>query len=350
MSHEITEHDTVVLNRQQAWHKLGRVIEEDLTAVEASDKYGLSYPVNSWPVYAKNPITGEFTLIELHQANVRQIETPDGDITRILGVTSDSYQVCQNRQLAELTDAIADSGKVVIESCGTLRGGKLVWFLARGESYNLGGTDKVYPYVLVSNGHDGKQSIKVTPTTIRVVCSNTLHAVLDNKVAAWSCNHLGDVGGKIEAAKLGLRHYEQTTKINQELQQRLAEVRWTSDDALKLFAAEYSREFGVATDEELKSLDAKLRRIAEKRVERQERAAKQFLARFNREQSELGVKGSAWLALNAWTGFVQHDNTAKSNNTIDDRAEQKQASQLFGLSARRGVKALATAQELALAS
>lgn len=349
MAHEIEGSDTVVLRREKAWHGLGTVIDEDLTAVAAADKYGLSYPIDCWPIEARNPITGERVLIERWQANVRQINTPDGPIASVLGVVSDSYQVCQNRQLAELTDAIADQGTVTIESCGTIRGGKLVWFLAKGEAYNLGGKDEVYPYVLVSNSHDGSQSIKVTPTTIRVVCSNTLHAVLNNRVAAWSTIHLGDVGGKVEAAKSALAHYKRTLEVNRELQQRLADVRWNRDDALKLFATEYAREYAVALDGELSTLDAKQRKAAERREKRQHEAAQQFLARFDKEQKKLKVKGSAWLALNAWTGFVQHDSKHVGND-VTNREEQRVRSSLFGLAAGRSVKALATVQELALSA
>src|SRR4029077_4527988 len=77
--------------------------------------------------------------------------------------------------------------------------------------------DEVSPYILVSNGHDGKTALRCTPTTVRVVCSNTLHAVLPQYDAggrmkkAVTCsfvaNHLGDVKGKVEDAKAALELY-----------------------------------------------------------------------------------------------------------------------------------------------
>ena len=55
-----------------------------------------------------------------HRANIRLIDTPEGQITSVLGVVGESYQVCQNRELAEFTDALAQTGEVVIVADGPI--------------------------------------------------------------------------------------------------------------------------------------------------------------------------------------------------------------------------------------
>jgi hypothetical protein len=51
------------------------------------------------------------------------------------------------------------------------------------------------------NSHDGSGSIKVAMTPIRVVCQNTLNLALAKAKRSWSCNHTGDINGKMDEAR-----------------------------------------------------------------------------------------------------------------------------------------------------
>jgi|GEM_PF-6370454 len=194
MSHEIETLDTVGLRGEQAWHNLGVVIQDDLTAVQAAERFELTWPVDQDKLAAISrqasdalelakrlysegrdsaALEGFKAFVDLlspvttHVANMRRGTHEGLDVNELLGIVGADYKVCQNQELAEFTDALAQTGKVVIESCGSIRNGKRVWFLARGDAFNVGGIDKVFPYILVSNGHDGTQAIRVTPTTVR---------------------------------------------------------------------------------------------------------------------------------------------------------------------------------------
>lgn len=384
MSHEISSIDRVGLHTQQAWHKLGLVIDDDLTAVQAGERFGMFWTVNGYPLVAHSsratgalddlrqalanggPLALERAqaalaeyerhaiAVDSHVANVRTSDCDGNEIAHLLGVVGADYQVCQNRELAEFTDALAQTGQVTIESAGSIRGGKRVWFLARGEAFNVGGADKVYPYILVSNGHDGGQSIRVTPTTVRVVCSNTLHMVIpaDDGVtrpetAAISIRHSGKLSDKLEQAKRALAYYGNTLQRNRDLFETMQAQRFDRDQALKLFADSYSAFWEVATDDDLKADDFKTRQNARNRMKRMDKAATEFLRRYDREQRETGLADSAWLAFNAMTGFVQHDRTAIGAND-QARIARRMESNLFGLNASRTHDVLA--HTLALAS
>ena len=89
---------------------------------------------------------------------------------------------------------------VKYETAGSLQNGKLTWMLARIPSTNILGDD-IDKYLLFSNSFDGKRSINVAITPVRVVCNNTLNMALKGAKRKWSFAHKGDIGGKLEEAK-----------------------------------------------------------------------------------------------------------------------------------------------------
>ena len=114
---------------------------------------------------------GEY--IEGYKANIRD------DNGSLLGIVSDRYKVVQNKDAFEFTDALLNHG-VKYETAGSLNGGRRIWLLAKlPDEYYLA-EEKVDPYVVFSNCHDGSGAIKVAMTPIRVVCQNTLNLALNN--------------------------------------------------------------------------------------------------------------------------------------------------------------------------
>lgn len=338
MSHEIESLDVVGLHNEQAWHGLGVVIQDALSAEAAAHRFGLTYPIGQWRLTAHGP-NGESLDVSTHVANVRG---NGADARHLLGIVGADYRVCQNLELAQFTDALAQSGQVTIESCGSIRNGKRVWFLAKGDAFTIAGTDTVFPYVLVSNGHDGTQAIRVTPTTVRVVCSNTLHMVIPNAddqfarpdSAAITIRHSGVLADKLEHAKRALAYYGATLRRNQDLFAAMQAKRVDQQQAMSLFADSYASFWEVATPEELDSPDAKIRRTAELRAERMRKASDAFLTRWTDEQSKTGTGATVWSAFNAMSGFVQHDKTARGADD-NERVNSRRDSNLFGINANR---------------
>lgn len=338
MSHEIMEHDNVVLHREGAWHGLGIVVENAPTPSEALKIAGLDWPVEQWSLSASNG-EGRKTAITNRLANVR------ADTGHCLGIVGPQYQPVQNKELADFCELLAKEGdQVKIESAGSIRNGQRVWFLLKGESFSVRG-DENKPYILASNGHDGITSLRCTPTTIRVVCSNTLHMVIPEprsgegslarcKIAGYCGNHVGDVKAKVEAARQALQLYSTTLATNKELITGLA-ARDMNNDAVNRFLLEtYARSFGAVavnpkTDKDVKHREKALTAVAA------------MLARFDLESKAGGA--NAWTAVNAFTGYLQHQINPKETLSGRDR---RLASQLFGLNAERGAIALSVALSL----
>jgi phage/plasmid-like protein (TIGR03299 family) len=175
--------------RETPWHGLGTRVIEAPDSRNALIAAGLDWNVLQEPVYTENR-----ELVEGYKANVRDTDR------KVLGVVTDRYKVIQNREAFEFTDALLGEG-VRYETAGSLQGGKRVWMLARlPHEYIISG-ERISPYLLFSNTHDGSGAIKVALTPIRVVCNNTLNLALSTAKRSWSMIHTGDIKGKMQEAK-----------------------------------------------------------------------------------------------------------------------------------------------------
>lgn len=175
--------------RETPWHGLGTRVKEAPSSKDALVYAGLDWKVIQEPVY-----TDSQELIEGYKANVR-----DSD-RRVLGVVTDRYKVIQNEEAFAFTDALLGEG-VRYETAGSLQGGKKVWMLARMPHEYIITGERISPYLLFSNTHDGSGAIKVALTPIRVVCNNTLNLALSTAKRSWSMIHTGDIQGKLQEAK-----------------------------------------------------------------------------------------------------------------------------------------------------
>ena len=115
-------------------------------------------------------------------------------------MVTDRYKVVQNTEAFAFTDELLGNG-VRYETAGSLQEGRRVWLLARlPREYIISG-ERISPYLVFSNTHDGSGAVKVAVTPVRVVCNNTLNLALSTAKRSWSMVHTGDIKGKIEEAK-----------------------------------------------------------------------------------------------------------------------------------------------------
>lgn len=181
--------ETMFSVREKPWHGLGTVVSE------APDSYhALRYAGLDWNVRQQEVYTQDRFIIPGYKANVR-----DRDLA-ILGIVSDKYRVVQNEEAFAFTDDLLDDG-VRYETAGALQGGRKVWILARmPEKYEILG-DKVEPYFLLMNSHDGSSGFTVAMTPVRVVCNNTLNLALKNAPRIWTSRHTTNVLSRMTEAQ-----------------------------------------------------------------------------------------------------------------------------------------------------
>lgn len=124
----------------------------------------------------------------------------------VINVANASYEVFGNREAAELVELLLEStvveGGVKFETGGSLKGGSLVWYLARLDSpiEIKGDSSPVYPYISVLNAHDGTAALRLLRHSIRIVCWNTWSAA-EREGKAFSFRHTSTIRDRIEDAR-----------------------------------------------------------------------------------------------------------------------------------------------------
>ena len=181
--------ETMFSVREKPWHGLGTIVEEAPASAEALRLAGLDWEVVQEPIY-----TAFGGRVDSYKANVRSTDR------RVLGVVSDRYKVVQNIEAFSFTDELLGK-EVRYETAGSLQEGKKIWLLARlPREYIIAG-ERISPYLIFSNTHDGSGSVKVAVTPVRVVCNNTLNLALSTASRSFSMMHTGNIQGKIQEAR-----------------------------------------------------------------------------------------------------------------------------------------------------
>ncbi len=169
--------------KEPAWHGLGRILENAPTMEEGIAAAGLDWTVSLRDIGIN--VADEFMKSAEHKAVVRDTDNS------VLGVVRGRFTLQQNIDVFRFFQPFLETGRLALESAGSLFNGKRVWVLAKvlDGSYDVGGGDKVDRYVLFSHAHDGSLSLSARLTDVRVVCNNTLRSALNGGDLLFKTKH-----------------------------------------------------------------------------------------------------------------------------------------------------------------
>lgn len=189
MAHEV---ETAMYVKAPAWHKLGNVLSEVPNTDEAIIASGLNWNVEKRALFAE--IDGV------------KIETPMNGIFRntdnqFLGECRDRYQLFQNAEAFEWCRPLSDSKLWNYEAAGSLKMGQTCWILLKQGEIELAKNDIIKEYLMMTWSHDGSKAITVMPTSIRVVCNNTLTSALKSEGFKSKIRHTMAMIPKLEEIK-----------------------------------------------------------------------------------------------------------------------------------------------------
>lgn len=205
--------ETMFSAREKVWHGLGTIIPDVVSSEEAIRYAGLDWTVEQRPIFL-----GNGTQIPDNYANVRSSDD------RFLGVVGNRYQIVQNVDAFAFTDALLGEG-VKYETAGSLKNGKIIWLLAKmPDDFEILG-DKVEPYLVFTNTHDGSGAVRVTLTSVRVCCFNTLNMALKGAKRVWSARHTGSITSKLDDAMETLQFAHDYIEAQKETFEQLHKVK-----------------------------------------------------------------------------------------------------------------------------
>lgn len=159
--------------QEPAWHGLGTVVNTAISAQDALDKGGLDFHVEKSPNVHRIITDGKLIQEIISETSFFTYRT---DTNAVLGSRlGPDYTVWQNAQALAIVDDLLKTGKLRIETAGAVDGGRRVFICMKfTEPIKVSGSDVVFKYLLIANGHDGTLAIAPVETNTRVVCNNTL--------------------------------------------------------------------------------------------------------------------------------------------------------------------------------
>ena len=300
---------------------IGEIVSNDLTPQQMMQKAGCDWRVEKVPTYAD--FNGEKIPTGM-EALVR-----DSD-NKVLTQVGGNWEPCQNETAFEFFNEYCLEGGMEMDTAGSLKGGKMVWALAKiKESFDVLKGDQIDSYLLFSNPHEYGKSIDIRFTPIRVSCMNTLAMALKGTaVTGAKINHRKVFDANHVKTTLGLAHekFEQY----KELSQFLASKKFSAESLIEYYNEVFPRTYqgkNPPVVKEFKDLTAN--------------GQKAFEVLDSQPGAQFG-KGSWWQALNSVTYLTDH--------VMGREADSRMTSAWFGANQNRKQTAVSKAIEFAEAA
>jgi len=307
----------------EPWHGLGNHLPA-MQPIETWQKAaGMDWTIQETPVrFVADSIGGLGSIHSFEEQKVLY----RSDTKEALSVVSQRYQVVQPKEVLEFYRDLTEISGYQLETAGVLKGGKKFWALAKtGQSAALKGNDQVNGYLLLATSCDGSLATTATPTTVRVVCNNTLAIAVNGATQAIKVPHNTRFDPQAVKQQLGISVSQWDGFMYR--MRTLAERKVKSHEAMNYFLR-------VMCDVQPGAIDPS--GLAN------ERALKRVQALYDGQGkgAELeAAKGTAWGLLNAVTEYVDHERRARST-------EYRLDSAWFGQGAVLKQRALDTALQL----
>jgi len=211
--HEITD-NMIAYVGAKPWHGLGVNVPAGSTGEEMRKLAGLDWRVEMRDL----SMQGNDGSMNINSLKVFKAVTRS-DNERVFQVATDRYHPVQNEQIIDFFREYCEAGHADLETVGGLRGGAVVWALAKlkGASVKLGGVDELKGYMLLATSHDSTMQTVGRPTQVRVVCHNTLTQALSSGRSQVGIRHTREWTPEVaqEAREVMGLAIEDTQKLNE---------------------------------------------------------------------------------------------------------------------------------------
>lgn len=295
--------------RLDAWHQLGTVTPDALTAEDAL-KHGKLSGWNMRKVPAECTVAGQTIPIPDRFAVVRDNPIVPGRVD-VLGDVGRAYHIIHPEDLTHLLDTLVDESGAHYETAGALDGGRKVFVTMKMPgTAKVGGVDKVDNYIAAMTSNDGSTSTQIMVTPVRIVCQNTLN------LAFQRADHMFKVRHTVGAHKIMVQQAREALEFTfnyldgfQEEAEQLINTTLTQGKFEEMIA----RNFGAPKDAPAPTLTRTQNKL--------DHMAELFSDSFTQQ----GIRGTAWAGLNALTEWYDHFSPVRGAGADEGAARSRKA-------------------------
>lgn len=285
------------------WHGLGNQLPRKQPIDVWAQRAGMDWSIRETPVcYRTNGIDQDHAVLTYADQKVLY----RSDTGAALSVVGDRYRVVQPREVLEFYRDLTAVFGYELETAGVLKEGRKLWALARtGQDAMLKNQDAVFSYLLLATSCDGTLATVAMPTTVRVVCNNTLAIALKGATNAVKVPHSTTFDPMAVKAQLGLATSSWPAFLYRI--QKMAERKVKSMEA----KAYFENVLGMPGGDHAMHAPPNGRAL---------RRMQELFDGQGRGAELSSAKGTAWGLLNAVTQFVDHERRARSREHRLDSA------------------------------
>lgn len=294
------------------WHGLGNNLPPKQPIEIWQREAGMNWQIKESPVHFQSGTAGH--LGSIHTFPEQKV-LYRSDTKMPLSVVSQRYQIVQPREVLEFYRDLTEVSGYELETAGVLKGGRKFWALARtGQKAVLKGNDRVNGYLLLATSCDGTLATTATPTTVRVVCNNTLTVALDGAAHAIKVPHNTRFDPKAVKKQLGIAVSQWDDFMYRMGALAERKVQW--HEALGFFMSVLCETSPTDQMPEVLPNERALRKV------------QSLYEGHGRGATLASANGTAWGLLNAMTEFVDHERRARSTEYRLDSAWFGQGAQI----------------------
>lgn len=259
---------------------IGTDVSSATTMEEALKIAGLD-----WNVEPKDVVVDE-KVIEGIQANVT-------DQGKFLGIVSNKYKIVNNMEAFSFADNLMN--QVKLDTAGSLFDDKKIWVATKFNDIDLAG-QKIENYLVFTNSHDGKSSIRAA---IIPIAKNgyPLNLPLDKK-RNWSISHSGNIDKKMDQAKETLIFAEDYLSELVKQTEKMIETKITE----KQLDAFIEQLFPIKPQDG----DRRIDNVVETRM-----SVKNSISKIQE------YIGTAWQVINGVSAYISNSQAKRSSETFD---------------------------------
>lgn len=272
--------------RTATFANIGTDIKGISSTEEVLNAAHLNYNVVKTNMYLKSE-SGE--LIDYPAMKFTTVE----GTSRVLGVVSAKYEICQNRDAFSFIDYIGRDfdGFEYVKAGETPNG--IVYIIAKFPNDSILG-DAFTPYIIFQNSHDGRSSIKATICPLRIICQNQFNLSFKSSPNTVRIVHSSKLDRRMLEARTVLKDVAGYMTTFKNTAESLAEKKISYDDVINVFY----ETFGTA------NMDSQQK-------QKLDRSRSKFLACYNSDDNQ-NFRGTAWGVINSAADYLTHHKISRS--------------------------------------